>query len=114
MRSHAVLGKAMHILGTNLHFKRQAVLGNDDGMQRPIPVGLGAGDVIIKLAGNRFPSTMHHVKRRIAVRDTVHNDPKRAQILNTLKRARFRLHFLVNAVEVLGPAKHLGINALGR
>ena len=90
----------MHLIGTDLYFKRLPVRTDDRGVQRLIHIGFRHGDVIFKSARNRLIHLMDHAKRRIAVFYACHNDPDGKQIVDLVYRLVLIFHFLVNTEEM--------------
>jgi len=54
---------------------------------------------------------VHDAQRGVAVLDLVHNDAKRAHIVNILKVDVLAAHLVPDAVDVLGPAIDLGLDS---
>ena len=57
---------------------------------------------------------MHQSQHRIAGGNVVHQHPQRAQVVEFLDRQRLALHLLPDAVDMLGPAGHVGFDAVRR
>ena len=84
------------------------------GVQRLVAVGLGPGDVIVELAGHRAPALVHARQRGITVAHVGDDHAQRAQVVDRREVDALALHLLPDAVQVLGPALHLRLDARGR
>ena len=118
MGGHAMLGMLMHGCGADLHFHCQAGAGRavglveqHHGVQALVAVGLGPGDVVVVFARHRAVAFMHPRQGRVAGRHVGHDHAQRAQVEHPVQRQALALHLLPDAVEVLGPALHLGADA---
>ena len=56
---------------------------------------------------------MHQPQHGVAGGHIVHQDAQRAQVVQLFNRQRLALHLFPNAVDVLGTAGHIGLDALG-
>ena len=112
VRRHTQFGLRMHFTGANLHLHRFTFRAKHSRMQGTIAIGFGARDVIIKLAGDRHPQRMHQAQYRIAGGQVIHQYAQCAQVVQFFNRQRLALHFFPDAVDVLGPAGHIGVDAL--
>ena len=81
-------------------------------MQRLVAVGLGLGDVVVKLALQGGEIGMHKAKSGIASLDVRGNDTHSADVEHLLETQRFAAHFFNDAVDVLGSTLHQSRNAL--
>jgi hypothetical protein len=111
VRGHAMLGMFVHGLGTDLDFDRAALLVAHDGVQRLVTVGLGLGDVVVKLFHDGGELLMHPAQGGIAVLHGGHHHAQGAQVQHLVKVQRLAPHLLDDAVDVLGPALHRGADA---
>src|SRR5690606_25495210 len=112
VRGYAEFGLGVHLEGADLHFERLA-LGADHGrVQRAVVVVLGPGDVVVELAGQRRPQRVHDAEGGVAGGDVVDHHPYRAQVVELADGHALLLHLLPDAVDVLGPARHLGVQAV--
>ncbi|MNS54654.1 hypothetical protein D3C72_874610 [compost metagenome] len=111
MRRHAVFGELVHLARTDLHFERAAVIVRHHRMQRAVAVGLGPGNVIVELVGQRCPHLVHQPQRRVAGAHVVNDDAQRAQVIHLGKIQALDAHFVPDAVDMLGPAADFGIDA---
>ena len=55
---NTVFRNLMHLLSPDLHLKGNAVPTDDRGMQRPVHIGLGGGNIILEPTGNRLEHIM--------------------------------------------------------
>src|SRR5688572_20233583 len=102
----AVLGRAVHIVGADLHLEELTAGTEDGGMQRLIRVRLGTGDVVLDAFLDRCPLVMNDAQHVVAVRYRPHDDPYRHEIIDLVERLGSLLHLLEDGPEVLGPAGH--------
>jgi hypothetical protein len=51
VRGHTELGILMHLLGTDLDLHRLALGPHHHGVDGLVAIGLGVGDIVVKLAG---------------------------------------------------------------
>ena len=111
MRGDAVLRHLVHLLRPNLHLHRLAVRPYHGSMQAAIQIVLRIGDVIVKLARNRTPVTVHNAQRCVAVRNCVNDDAESVDVVDLVERHFLAPHFAVDPVNVLRPPVDLGSNA---
>src|SRR5690606_30544034 len=112
VRGHAEFGLGMHVEGADLHFERLAFGADHGGVQRAVVVVLGPGDVVVELAGQRRPQRVDDAERGVAGGDVVDHHPHRAQVVELADRHALLLHLLPDAVDVLGPARYFGVQAV--
>ena len=111
MRRDAELGVLVHLAGADLHLDAACLRTDDGGVDRAIAVALGRGDVVVELAGDVGPATMHHPERGVTLRYRVHHDAHRAHVEQLREIELLALHLAVDAVDVLRPAVDLGADA---
>ena len=117
VRRDPQLGLGVHLAGADLHLQGPAARPDHRGVQRPVAVRLGVGDVVVELAGDMRPQPVHGAERRIALGLGVHEHAQRPQVeqlldAGLLDAERLALHLAPDAVDVLGAAGHLGIDPL--
>ena len=108
---HPVLGEGMHGFGADLDLHRPALLSQHHGMQGLVAVILGIGDVIVEFLGDVQPAPVDQAQDGIAGGHVVHDDPHRVQVVELLQGHFLAHHLPVDAVDVLGPAEHPGMDA---
>ncbi len=113
VRGHAQLGLLVHLEGADLHFQVLAFRSHHRGVQGAVIVALGAGNVVVELAGDGSPQRVHHAQGRIAGRNIVHQHAHGAQIVELAEGNILGPHLLPDAVNVLGPSGDLAAHALG-
>ena len=113
MRRHAVFSVLVHGLGADLDFYRLATRVAHDGVQRTVAIGLGPGDVVVKLFGHQHKAAVHPTQSGVAVGDACHHHPQGPDVVDLLKPQGFAAHFAHDAVDVFGPALHCGCHTLG-
>ena len=105
----------MHGAGADLDFygARAVVcaLLHDDGVQRLVAVGLGAGNVVIVFAGNGIKLAVRPVEHGVAVFHVGHDNAHGHSVIDLLKGYAFAAHFFDDAVDVLGACLHMRLNA---
>jgi hypothetical protein len=70
-------------------------------------------DVVVELLRDRLPDVVHDAEHGVAVLDLVHQHAQRAHVVDLGEVEPLRAHLAVDAVDVLGPAGHLGLDAGG-
>ncbi len=111
MGRDAALGIGVHLMRADLDLHGLGA-GSDDGrVNRTVAVVLRGGDVVVELPGDELPQRMHHAERRIAFRDAVHQDARRANVHELLEGELLGLHLAPDAVDVLRPALDDGLDA---
>ena len=80
-------------------------------MQALVAVGLGLGDVVVELAGHRGKELVHARQRRITRADVVDHHTQGPHVEDALEPQALALHLLPDAVQMLGPALHIGVQA---
>src|SRR5690606_27931464 len=111
VRGDAELGVLVHLVGADLHFQRAPARADHRGVQAAVVVALGLGDVVVELAGNRRPELVRHAERRVAGRDVVHQHAGGTDVVELAEGDALALHLLPDAVDVLGRAGALGVDA---
>ena len=107
VRSHALLGDAVHLLRANLYLKRLAGM-NHGRVQGLIQIRARHGDVVLEPARHRPPDLMDHAERAVAVLHRVGDHADRQQIVNLIEIALLLLDFLVQRIEALHAALDFG------
>ena len=102
----AVLGRAVHVAGADLHLERLALGPDHRGVQRLVHPVAGLGDVVLEPARHRLPQRVHHADGRVAVADLLAQDPHADQVVDVVEVAALDDHLLVDRPVVLGPALH--------
>jgi hypothetical protein len=72
-------------------------------------LALGAGDVVVELALDGRVKLVQARQHGVAVLLGLDDDAQRAQVEHALEAQALALHLFPDAVEVLGPALHLGV-----
>ena len=111
----AVLGEAVHLVRADLHLQRPRAQAENRRVQRAVDTLLRVGDVVVELAGNRLPEVVDDAERAVAVGLRLDEDAQRQEVVDLvegLALGRVLLHLLVDAVEMLGAALHLGVDAV--
>ncbi len=108
----AVVGHRFHFLGADLNLQRNAGVRLQRGVQRLIAVGLGNRHVILEAAGNRNEVIVHRAQHPVAGVHPVDDDAEAEHVHDVRERLMLFLHLLVDAVQMLFPAQHPGLDAL--
>ncbi|MND20662.1 hypothetical protein D3C80_109960 [compost metagenome] len=111
MRGDAQLGILMHLASTNLNFHRFAAGTEHHGMNRLVAVRFWVSDVIIELIRQMTIVSMYYPQRGVAVLQALSDDTHRPHVKQLIKGEMLFLHFAPDAVDVLRPAVHFGLNA---
>ena len=89
MRSHAMLGMVVHGLGADLNFDGlpSGLPCNipDNGVQRLVAIGLGLGDVIVKLLGHGREMAVHPAQGGVTVGNAGDHNAQRTDVIHLLK-----------------------------
>ena len=112
MTGDAVVRHLGHVLGADLHFDRRAVGTEQGGVQGLVAIGLGDGDVVLEAARNRFVEAVRHAQCPVARIFVVHHDPQAEHVHDLAERLALAFHLVVDRVQVLLAATHLGRHAL--
>ena len=104
VRSDAVLRRAVHVTGADLHLQRLALRPDDRGVQGLVHPEPGLGDVVLEPPGHGLPQRVHHPDGRVAVADGVAQDPDADQVVDVVEVAALDDHLLVDRPVVLGPS----------
>ena len=110
------LGLTVHLAGADLNLERPAARPHDRGVQRPVAVRLGVGDVVVELAGNVRPEPVHCTEHAVAFRHGIHEHANRPQVeelldAGLLDAQGLALHLSPDTVDVLRATGHLGVDA---
>ncbi len=104
MGRDAELGRAVHLVGADLHLDA-AVAGPDDRrVERLVHVGLGQGDVVLEAPGDGRPLRVHDAEGRVAVGHVLHEHAEGDEVLHLLEVAAGLLHLAPDGVDVLDAA----------
>jgi hypothetical protein len=112
VRRHTVLGVVMHGLGADLDLDGLAVGIAHHRVQRLVAIGLGPGDVVVKLFGQGCELLVHPAQGLVAIGHIRHHHAQSADVEHALKRQVLATHLLDDAVDVLGPPADLRGNPL--
>ena len=102
----------VHGLCADLDFNRAASLISDHGVQRLITIGLGLGDVVVKLTVDGRKISVDKSQRGVAAFDVSCDDTQRANVKHLVKVQRLATHLFDDAVNVFWPALHQRGDAL--
>ena len=80
-------------------------------MQRLVAVGLGNGDVVLELAGNRLVQRVQGAQGEVAGRLVLDHDAEAVDVEHLGKRQALFLHLAVDAVEVFFAPADGGLDA---
>ena len=80
-------------------------------MQRLVAIGLGLGDVVVKLLHDGLELLVHPAQGRVAVLHRGHHHAQRADVKHLVKVERLAAHLLDDAVDVLRAPLHAGADA---
>ena len=74
------------------------------GMQRLIAIGLGARNIVVKLVRLWRPALVDQPKRGITLAFIRHDHAQRTHVKQLVKVEPFDAHFVMDTVDMLGPA----------
>ena len=113
VRGHARLCDLVHLARADLHLHPLGVAPRDGGVDRAVAVGLGLRDVVLEPARHRAPAAVDRAERAIARLVGLGDDPKAEDVRQALEGQVLLLHLAPDGIGQLGPALHLGGDALG-
>ncbi|MNS55865.1 hypothetical protein D3C72_887100 [compost metagenome] len=113
VRRHAIFGMVMHGLGADLDFNGLAIVIAHHGVQRLVAVGLGLGNVVVEFRLDGRKCLVHKRQGCVAVLYRGHHHTQSANVEQLLEIQRLAAHLLDDAVDVFGPARHRGTDAVG-
>ena len=108
---HAVFRGLVHLMGADLHLEGDAVLVHEGGVQRPVQVGLGHGDIVLEPARQGLPLGVDDAQSGVAVVHRVHDDADGDEVVYLADAGVVPLHLAVGGPEMLGAAGELGVDA---
>ena len=100
----------MHFLGTDLDLYRLSLRADYYRMNRLITIRFRRGNIVVKLFGNMLEVSMHGTQRRVAILQSLGNDPHRPDIKQLLEGQALFLHLFPDAVDVFWPPVNLGFD----
>ena len=112
MRSNTEFGKFMHGSSADLNFNRPAELIGNDGMERLITIGLGIGNIVVILLRQNREVLLHNRERFIALLNGFDDDSYGPDVKELIKAQVLALHLFPNGIDMLRPARHLGLNTV--
>ena len=101
----------VHFPRADLDLGRFSVGRDDRGVQGLVHVHLGTGNVVFESIEDGGVEGMDDPERVVAVGQRVGHDAQRQQVVDLLERPVAALHLRVDAVEMLCPAVHRGVDA---
>ena len=82
----AELGRAVHLLGADLHLEELPARTEDGGVERLVGVRLGARDVVLDPLLDRRPVVVDDAEHVIALGHRAHDDPDGHQVVDLVER----------------------------
>ncbi|MPM50584.1 hypothetical protein SDC9_97326 [bioreactor metagenome] len=115
---HPVCGDAkfrrlVHLLGADLHLKRDSVRCEQSSMQRAVHVWFRRSNIVLKPSRQRLPARVDHAQCSVAVVYGVHNDADGDQVVDFVDAGILPLHLAIDAVKMLRASANAGFNARG-
>ena len=101
---HAVFRGLVHLMGPDLDLEGDAVLVHEGGVQGPVQVGLGHGDVVLEPARQGLPLRVNDAQGGVAVVHRVHDDPDGDKVVDLADAHVVALHLAIGGIEMLRPA----------
>ena len=77
-----ILVHRVHLFGANLELDDLAIFAKNRGVQRAISIRLWLRDVVLDAAFERRPLRVDDPKRRVTVRQRIHDDAYRDEVVN--------------------------------
>ena len=109
---HAVLGHVVHLPGTDLDLKGDALAADDGGVEGLVHVGLGRADVVLEAAQDRLVHVVDTAQHAVTGGDVIHDDPKGIEIKDLTELFVLGVHLPVDGVDVLHPPIDRALDAL--
>ena len=100
----------MHLLCTDLNFKRLSCRSHQSRMQRLVHIRFRHGDIVFESPRNRCVHLMDHTQRRITVFDRIYDNAYGKQIIHLIQRLILIDHLFVNAEEMLHSSIYFCLN----
>ncbi len=108
VRGDAVLGPAVHLVGTDLELDRAALGPHHRRVQRLVEVELGHRDVVLEPTLHRPPQRVDRAQRAVTVLDRVDDHAHADEVVDLVELLAPHDHLLVDRPVVLRPAAHVG------
>ena len=103
----------MHLGRADLDLYGLAVGSHHRGVQALVEVGLGGGDVVLEAAGKRVPEGVDGTERGVAVPHRLRDHAQGDEVVDVRELAPLAGHLLIDAPEVLRPARDLVVLEAG-
>ena len=110
---NAVFGSFVHLPGTDLYLKGDALGADDGGMQTLIHIGLGGGDIVLESPGHQIEQVMDMTQNIVAIGNGIHHHPECVNIVKLVQGLFLGVHFPINGVDVLDSAVGGTVDAHG-
>ena len=101
VRRNAVFRHLVHLGRADLDFERNARAADDGRVERLIAVRLRGRDIVLEATRNGLVEVVHVAEHVIAVRNRVHDDAHRADVVDFVDGLVLRVHLAVDGVDVL-------------
>ena len=111
--SDAVFCRLVHIPGTNLNLKGDALRSDNGGVQRLIHIGLGGGNIVLEPPGHQIEQVVDMPKHIVAVGNGVDDDPERIDVVQLIHGLVLSHHLPVDGINVLDAPVGGVLNAHG-
>src|SRR5262249_38152386 len=108
----AELGGAVHLPGAYLDFERRAFRPQYFRGERLVHIAFSLGDGVAEHTWDVRPERGDDAERVIALLASVDDDTERDKVEEVAELDSLLKHLVVDAVEMLGAALHLRVNAL--
>jgi hypothetical protein len=114
VRGNAAIRDGVHVGRADLQFDPAIARPQEGGVDRPVPVGLGHGDVVLEPVGQRPPLLVRGADRAVAVLDRVDDQAKCKDIAEIVERDRLGLQLAPDRVGALQSARQLSPDPAAR
>ncbi len=101
VRRNAVFSRAVHFPCAYLHLEGYALGAYDRRVDALVHIRLGSGDIILESARHGLEHIVDDAQYVIAVGDRIDDDAECAQVKYTIDIELLRVHFSVNAINML-------------
>ncbi len=110
VRGDPELGHVVHLARADLDLQRPPLGPDHRRVQRLVHVELGHRDEVLEAPGQRLPQGVDDSHRAVAVLHRVDDHAHRREVVDLVELAALLGHLRVDRVEVLGPARDLGLD----
>ena len=113
VRRHAVFRREMHLPRAQLHLEGDALIADDRRVHGAVVVRLRRGDIVLEPPGHGLEHAVNYAQRGVAVGHVVRDHAEGAEVEDAVDVDLLRVHFAVDAVDMLDARGDRALDALG-